>query len=75
MGDRAEGDSRPGWLSSREGFRLSRAPLVGGGVGHLSRLLVVWDMYRLPARTHTHTQRERERERGGEEGRERDFPS
>lgn len=48
MGERAAGDSRPTWPSSKECFLLRDWVLAGGGVGHLSRPLVFWELYRLP---------------------------
>lgn len=48
MGEREAGDSRPTWPSSMECFLLRDWLLAGGGVGHLSRPLVVCEVYGLP---------------------------
>lgn len=48
IGEREAGDIRPTWLSSMECFLLRDWLLAGGGVGHLSRPLVVCELYGLP---------------------------
>lgn len=48
IGEREAGDSRPTWPSSMECFLFRDWLLAGGGVGHLSRPLVVCELYGLP---------------------------
>jgi len=52
IGERAAGDSRPTWPSSVECFLFRDWLLAGGGgVGHLSRPLMVCELYGLPENT------------------------
>lgn len=48
IGEREAGDSRPTCPSSMECFLFRDWLLAGGGVGHLSRPLVVCELYGLP---------------------------
>lgn len=48
IGEREAGDSSPPWPNSMECFLFRDWLLAGGGVGHLSRPLVVCELYGLP---------------------------